>query len=97
MKQHPKLVEMMRELIAIPSVSATSPRWDMGNRRVVEQLGNWLEALGFSVCITIIAWIGYRTSLRSDTVNFDRLMFWFNTACRFFFGLLISCLFIVMC
>lgn len=55
MKQHPKLVEMMRELIAIPSVSATSPRWDMGNRRVVEQLGNWLEALGFSVRITPLA------------------------------------------
>ena len=55
MKSHPKLVEMMRELIALPSVSATSPRWDMGNRRVVEQLGNWLQALGFEVRITPLA------------------------------------------
>ena len=45
----PNLTQQLRELIASPSVSATDPKLDMGNRGVVELLGAWLETLGFSV------------------------------------------------
>ncbi len=41
------LTEMLSRLIAIPSVSSTSARWDMGNRKVIEELASWLEPLGF--------------------------------------------------
>ncbi len=40
---------MFAELIAIPSVSSIDPRFDQGNRRVVECLANWLTDLGFRV------------------------------------------------
>jgi acetylornithine deacetylase len=38
----------LKELVALPSVSSSDPRWDMGNRAVVDLLANWLEAEGFS-------------------------------------------------
>ncbi len=53
--KHPPLVEMLRELIALPSVSATSARWDMGNRKVIDQLASWLQPLGFEVRIMPLA------------------------------------------
>lgn len=40
---------MLAEMVALPSVSAVDPRWDMGNRAVAERLAGWLEGLGF-VC-----------------------------------------------
>ncbi len=43
----PSLTQQLTELVAIPSVSSHSERWDMGNRPVVEQLAVWLEDLGF--------------------------------------------------
>lgn len=49
--KHPPLVTMLRELIALPSISATSERWDMGNQAVIDQLANWLRPLGFEVRI----------------------------------------------
>lgn len=48
MPQPPPLIQQLRELIALPSVSAASPAWDMGNRAVVERLAEWLEPLGFA-------------------------------------------------
>jgi acetylornithine deacetylase len=48
----PNLIEMLSCLIGTPSVSATSPRWDMGNREVIDQLAGWLEKLGFAVQVT---------------------------------------------
>ncbi|SDK00479.1 acetylornithine deacetylase [Microbulbifer yueqingensis] len=45
----PGLRQQLRQLVAIPSVSATDPKLDMGNRAVVELLGEWLEVLGFDV------------------------------------------------
>ncbi|WP_237057219.1 acetylornithine deacetylase [Microbulbifer sediminum] len=45
----PNLRQQLQQLVAIPSVSATDPKLDMGNRAVVELLGEWLEALGFAV------------------------------------------------
>ncbi|WP_445360986.1 acetylornithine deacetylase [Microbulbifer sp. EKSA005] len=45
----PDLKTQLHQLIACPSVSATDPSLDMGNRPVVELLGGWLEGLGFNV------------------------------------------------
>ncbi|WP_444934355.1 acetylornithine deacetylase [Microbulbifer sp. JTAC008] len=45
----PDLKTQLHQLIASPSVSATDPSLDMGNRPVVELLGGWLEGLGFNV------------------------------------------------
>jgi len=44
----PDLVTMLRELIAVPSISCTSPDWDQSNLGVIEKLEGWLAALGFS-------------------------------------------------
>lgn len=46
---------MIRHLVGIPSISATSPRWDMGNRKVVEQLAQWLEDIGFNAQVMPLA------------------------------------------
>lgn len=48
MPNTPKLIQMLGELVAIPSVSCTQPSLDMGNLRVVETLAGWLEELGFT-------------------------------------------------
>ncbi|MBB3062081.1 acetylornithine deacetylase [Microbulbifer rhizosphaerae] len=45
----PDLKQQLQQLVACPSVSATDPKLDMGNRGVVELLAAWLETLGFSV------------------------------------------------
>lgn len=45
----PNLKQQLEQLVACPSVSATDPKLDMGNRGVVELLGAWLETLGFTV------------------------------------------------
>lgn len=45
----PDFTEQLRQLVATPSVSATDPRLDMGNRAVVELLAGWLEDMGFAV------------------------------------------------
>ncbi|GAB2874364.1 acetylornithine deacetylase [Microbulbifer echini] len=45
----PELKTQLQQLIACPSVSATDPALDMGNRPVVEMLSAWLETLGFAV------------------------------------------------
>ncbi|WP_444928757.1 acetylornithine deacetylase [Microbulbifer sp. SSSA002] len=45
----PDLKTQLHQLIACPSISATDPSLDMGNRPVVELLGGWLETLGFTV------------------------------------------------
>lgn len=43
----PALLSMIRDLIALPSVSSVAPAFDQGNRAVVERLAEWLAALGF--------------------------------------------------
>lgn len=45
----PPPVDMIRRLIATPSVSSTQPELDTSNRPVLELLANWLEPLGFAV------------------------------------------------
>ncbi|HEX6591703.1 MAG TPA: acetylornithine deacetylase [Moraxellaceae bacterium] len=43
----PDLKQMLSALIATPSVSCTDPDIDQGNRGVIDQLADWLSALGF--------------------------------------------------
>jgi acetylornithine deacetylase len=45
------LLDRIRQLIAIPSVSSASPQWDQSNRPVIDRLANWLEDAGFAVRI----------------------------------------------
>jgi acetylornithine deacetylase len=42
-------MEMISALIASPSVSSISPRWDQGNRSVIELLASWFSELDFAV------------------------------------------------
>ena len=82
----PKLEELMQQLIALPSISCTSPALDQGNRNVINTLANWLENLGFSTEIqplnsdgskaNLIATIGQGSNGlvlagHTDTVPFD--------------------------
>lgn len=45
----PSLLDMFNTLIATPSVSSVNPRFDSGNRAVIDHLAGWLGDLGFSV------------------------------------------------
>jgi acetylornithine deacetylase len=47
----PAQVDMLRQLIAAPSVSSPDERFDQSNRPVIDLLAEWAEALGFSVQI----------------------------------------------
>ena len=82
----PKLHEMVRSIIATPSVSSTLSRFDQSNLAVVDLLANWLEPLGFSINIkripnhkgkaNLIATLGTGTgglvlSGHTDTVPYD--------------------------
>ncbi|ANG61208.1 acetylornithine deacetylase [Marinobacterium aestuarii] len=44
----PDLVTMLRELIAVPSISCSSADWDQSNLGVITKLESWLSDLGFS-------------------------------------------------
>lgn len=43
----PKLFSQLQQLVACPSVSSYSDKWDMPNRPVIELLATWLDELGF--------------------------------------------------
>lgn len=51
----PSLIDMLRQLVAIPSVSCTDPRLDQGNEAVVRLLADWLTELGFACELMPIA------------------------------------------
>ncbi len=51
----PTPIEMLRELIAIPSMSSVDARFDCGNRAVVEKIAGWLEDLGFEITLAPLA------------------------------------------
>ncbi len=51
----PSLLEMIATLIAIPSVSSVNPRYDSSNRKVIDQLAEWLAGLGFKTEIIEIS------------------------------------------
>ncbi|MCH9692250.1 MAG: acetylornithine deacetylase [Gammaproteobacteria bacterium] len=45
----PTMRQQLQQLVALPSVSATDPKLDNGNRSVVELLATWLQTLGFTI------------------------------------------------
>ena len=47
-----KLLDMYRDLIALPSISSTEPSWDQSNEKVIRLLADWFSQLGFSVEVT---------------------------------------------
>ncbi|ROR35019.1 acetylornithine deacetylase [Inmirania thermothiophila] len=49
MSEHAAVIERIRRLVAIPSVSSTDPAHDQGNRGVVALLAQWLDELGMAV------------------------------------------------
>ena len=51
----PKLTEMLRALVAAPSVSCTSSALDQSNLTVINELGTWLESLGFTTTVQPLA------------------------------------------
>ena len=84
MASSPKLMEMIGQLISLPSVSSTQPKIDMGNQAVIDCLANWLNDIGFQTEIiptskgkaNLIAHIGKGDqglvlSGHTDTVSFD--------------------------
>jgi acetylornithine deacetylase len=44
----PPFLDLLRSLIAAPSVSSVNPAWDMSNTQVIELLQGWFDALGFN-------------------------------------------------
>lgn len=85
MKSPPPLLEMIGQLIAIPSVSSTQAQFDTSNKPIIDCLANWLDDLGFQTEIVpsseekynLLAWIGEGEdglvlSGHTDTVNYDQ-------------------------
>lgn len=85
--QAPSLIEMLRALIATPSVSSVVPALDQGNEAVIHVLAEWLESAGFRVEVlpipgcpgkaNLVATLGSGTdglvlAGHTDTVPYDR-------------------------
>lgn len=49
-----RFVEQLSQLVGSPSVSCTSPEFDMSNEGVIHLLANWLEPMGFACQIMAI-------------------------------------------
>jgi len=77
---------MLKQLIALPSVSCTIPALDMGNRKVIDALAEWLENMGFDLEVQTVSSDGSKANLvatagkgsgglvlagHTDTVPFD--------------------------
>ncbi len=45
----PDIRNMLRQLIAAPSVSSVNPAWDQSNAPVIDELAGWLDSSGFEV------------------------------------------------
>jgi acetylornithine deacetylase len=63
MDKAPKLLEMIHELITIPSISSVNPDLDQGNRPVIDLLANWLTGLGYEVEILPVGSSGDKANL----------------------------------
>lgn len=55
MNRQPKLITMLQQLIATPSISCVTPELDQSNQPVIDLLANWLTALNFEVEIMPVA------------------------------------------
>ena len=82
----PAVIQLLQQLIAIPSISCTRPGLDQGNREVIDTLAGWLEDLGFAIEIQPVNSNGSKANLiatlgkgnnglvlagHTDTVPFD--------------------------
>lgn len=82
----PSFTEQLHALLALPSVSSSTPGRDMGNRAVIDVLAGWLESIGFAVEIMPVTSCGHKANLiatkgkgdgglvlagHTDTVPFD--------------------------
>ena len=82
----PGPVELLRQLVASPSVSSTRPSLDQGNRQVIDLLAGWLQDIGFNVEVMPLNESGSKANLiaslgsgpgglvlagHTDTVPFD--------------------------
>jgi len=47
-RRAPKVLQMIGELVATPSVSSVNPEFDQGNRAVIERLAGWMTDLGWN-------------------------------------------------
>jgi acetylornithine deacetylase len=80
------IIEQLRQLVATASVSSTDPRWDQGNRAVIDLLASWLADMGFRTEIQAVSSDGSKANLvatlgsgpgglvlagHTDTVPFD--------------------------
>jgi len=59
----PSLFNMIKELIALPSVSCVNPKLDQSNQAVIEKLATWCHDLGFQCDILPIADHPYKFNL----------------------------------
>jgi acetylornithine deacetylase len=81
-----RILNQLRQLVSTPSVSSTDPHWDQGNRKVIDLLATWLEAMGFRIEIQNVTADGEKANLiatlgsgpgglvlagHTDTVPFD--------------------------
>jgi acetylornithine deacetylase len=89
----PGPIQLLRELVSLPSVSSTSPQWDQGNRAVIDLLAEHLGAMGFSIEIQELTPGGEKANLiatlgsgpgglvlagHTDTVPYDEGLWQFN-------------------
>ncbi|MEC8756158.1 MAG: M20/M25/M40 family metallo-hydrolase, partial [Pseudomonadota bacterium] len=49
-----KFDDMLKQLVAEPSISSTTADIDRSNLRVIEHLANWLEDLGFATEVMVL-------------------------------------------
>ncbi len=81
-----RILEQLRQLVGTSSISSTDPRWDQGNRAVIDLLAGWLAGMGFAVEIQAVTPRGDKANLiatlgsgpgglvlagHTDTVPFD--------------------------
>ncbi len=59
----PGPIELLTQLVGLPSVSSTSAEWDMGNRAVIDLLAGYLETLGFAIEIQTLNASGSKANL----------------------------------
>lgn len=85
----PGPIQLLEQLVALPSVSSTDPSRDQGNRAVIDLLAQWLEQFGFNIHIQDLDPSGNKANLiatrgtgpgglvlagHTDTVPFDEAL-----------------------
>lgn len=63
------IIDQLQQLVSTPSVSSTDPRWDQGNRGVVDLLAAWLSEMGFRTEIINVNADGSKANLIATLGN----------------------------